>query len=267
MGRQGLSPRAIAMYRFPAKSKASAAGELIEYVVAGRGDFAVVLVNGSGGPIEGWHKVFEPIAGFAKVLAYNRPGVGGSSDPQHPQTGSHMVESLRAVLKHAKLPPPYVLVGHSFGGLIANLFARLHPAEVAAAVLVEATSVKDVATFARHENAMQRVARRLLDKFFPPNPHSETQHVQAIVAELEAAAAFPPIPLTVVSGGKPAMAWATASSALVARAEHQQELAGLSPLGKRIIAARSGHFPQFTEPELVVAAIREAAHEPLGRAP
>lgn len=62
------------MYKFPSKSKASVVEEIIEYVVAGSGLATVVLVNGSGGPIEGWYKVFEPIAGFAKVFAYNRPG-------------------------------------------------------------------------------------------------------------------------------------------------------------------------------------------------
>lgn len=248
------------MYSFPSKSKATIAGDIIEYVSAGNGVATVVLVNGSGGPIEGWHRIFEPVAGFAKVLAYNRPGIGASSKPRHPQTGSHMVESLRAVLRAAVLPPPYVLVGHSLGGLIVNLYARLYPSEVSAAVLVEATAPQDVVDLVQYENAIQRFARTILDKVAAPNPNAETQHLQATISEIQKAPPFPSVPLTVISGGKPAMAWATASEALAARGRHQQGLASLSPLGKQVIAARSGHFPQFTQPELVVAAIQEAAN-------
>lgn len=169
-----------------------------------------------------------------------------------------MVESLRAVLREAKLPPPYVLVGHSLGGLIVNFFARLHPTEVSVVVFVEATSPKDVEILARHENAVQRFIRTMLDKISPSNPNAEVQHVRTSVSEILRAPPFPAIPLIVVTGGKPAMAWATAPAALAARAAHQKELACLSPRGKQIIAARSGHFPQFTEPGLVVAAVREA---------
>lgn len=219
----------------------------------------VVLVNGSGGPIEGWCKIFESIASFSRVFAYNRPGIGGSSRPHVAQTGSHMVESLRTVLQVAGLAPPYVLVGHSFGGLIVNLFARLYPAEVSAAIFVEATAPKDVLAFAEHENALQRFLRTLTNKIVPPSPNAEIQQVQATVTELLRAPPFPGIPLTVISGGKYALAWATPAQMRAARAAHQIELASLSPQGKQIMATKSGHFPQFSEPEILVAAIQEAA--------
>ncbi len=248
------------MYKFPSKQKTSEVGETIEYVSAGNGINTVVLVNGSGGPIEGWHKVFEPVARFAKVFAYNRPGIGGSSKPQRPQTVSHMVESLRSTLRTANLQPPYVLVGHSLGGLIVNFFARLYPSEVSATVFIEATAPQDAESLAQHENVIQRAIRAFLETIVPPNPNAETQHVRASVSELRAAPSFPSIPLVVVSGVKPAMTWATAPEALAVRAKNQEELALLSPKGKQIIAARSGHFPQFSEPELVIAAIQEVAN-------
>jgi len=197
------------------------------------------------------------------VIAYNRPGVGNSSKPTQPQTGSHMVESLKAVLHAANLKSPYVLVGHSLGGLIVNLFARQYPSEVSSAILIEATAPKDIAALLMHENALQRAIRSFLDKIAPPNPNAETQHVEKTVIEIAGASAFPTIPLTVISGGKPAMAWATKAQALTARAAHQKELVALSSLGKHLIAARSGHFPQFSEPELVVSAIREMANSAL----
>lgn len=256
------------MYTFPPKAKASAAGEVLEYVSAGSGVATVVLVNGSGGPIEGWYKIFEPVASFAKVFAYNRPGIGGSYPPQSPQRGSHMVESLRTVLRAARFSPPYILVGHSLGGLIVNLFARLYPAEVSAAILVEATAPQDIDVLLHHENVLQRMVRKLLNAISPPHPNAESQHVQATVSELQGAPSFPSIPLTVISGGKPAMAWATPAEALAARAKHQKAMAALSPKGRHVIAGRSGHFPQFSEPELIVAAIKDAVSAaPEGDAP
>lgn len=248
------------MYRFPPLLKAQIAGEAIEYVVAGDGPATVVLVNGSGGPIEGWHKVYDPISRFSRVFAYNRPGIGRSSQPVMPQTARHMVDSLRALLLSAGLRPPYVVVGHSLGGLIVNLFARLHPTEVSAAVLVEATSPADVVLLKKHESAVQRFLASIITKIAPPHPNAETQHVATSASQLELAPAFPAIPLSVVSGGKFAMAWATPEDVIRLRAQHQKELALLSPFGRHVIAAGSGHFPQFSEPELVVAEIERVAN-------
>ncbi|MHA6494400.1 alpha/beta fold hydrolase [Pseudomonas borbori] len=246
------------MFNFPPKKIASAIGESIEYVCAGRGPAHVVLVNGSGGPIEGWYKVFGPLAGMAKVFAYNRPGIGKSSKPATAQHGRHMVESLRAALLATDMPPPYVLVGHSVGGLIVNLFARLYPAEVTAIVMLDATAPEDVAVLARYENALQRLIKKGMERLSPPNPNAESQHLASTVQQLQSAPPFPAIPLTVITGGKPAMQWATAAKALAARSAHQRALVTLSPMGKQIIATRSGHFPQFSEPEVVIAAIEQA---------
>jgi pimeloyl-ACP methyl ester carboxylesterase len=248
------------MFNFPPKQRALVLGEAIEFVSAGNGASTVVLVNGSGGPIEGWHKVFGPLAELAKVFAYNRPGIGGSEKPKLPQVGSHMVRSLRAALQAANCSPPYILVGHSLGGLIVNLFARLHPSEISAVVLIEATAPGDISVLAEHENGIQRFFRLITENLFPPSPLEESQQVHSTIAELKIAPLFPAVPLTVITGGKPAMAWATAPEALAAREANQKGLVSLSPFGKQIVAPLSGHFPQFTEPHLVVAAIKEAAN-------
>lgn len=246
------------MFKFPPKHNVEYGGETIEYVVAGDGPITVVLVNGAGGPIEGWHKVFDGLTDLARVFAYNRPGVGGSSGPAKAQTGSNMVESLRAVLEQAGCRPPYVLVGHSFGGLIVNLFARRYPSDVAAVVMLEASTVDDVERLPAHETRVQRLMAKIADRLFPPDPNAETVHARATVCELKAAPPFPPIPLLVVTGAKPAMARLTAPEALAARAAHQRGLVSLSPLGRQVMANRSGHFPQFTEPEVLVTAVKEA---------
>ncbi|MGE5864156.1 MAG: alpha/beta fold hydrolase [Rhizobacter sp.] len=243
---------------FPFRRTALVGAETLEYVLAGQGPARVVLIGGAGAPIEGWHKVFDGIASFATVLAYNRPGLGGSSAPAAPQTGLHLVGSLRGLLQSAGVAPPWVLVAHSFGGLIANLLARHHPDEVAAVVMVEATAPDDPFTMARHENRLQRGLKALLDRLLPQHPANEVRHVATTVAQLQAAPPFPAVPLTVITGQAPAMAWATPAEALRLRAMHQRSLATLSPHGRQVLAHRSGHFPQFSEPALLIAEVREA---------
>ncbi len=244
------------MLSFPTKFKLQVAGELVEYARSGDGPATVVLVNGSGGPIEGWYKVFEPVSHFATVLAYNRPGIGGSAKPSVPQVAGHMVESLRNLLAAVGLRPPYVLVGHSLGGLIVNLFARVYPSEVGAVVFLEASSPDDLVLLKQHESVLQRFLGAAIGKVVPPHPNAETEHVAESAVQLQAAPPFPAIPLTVISGGKIPMAWATPKRVMELRAQHQKDLALLSPLGRHVTAARSGHFPQFKEPQLVVSEIQ-----------
>ncbi|WP_257452048.1 alpha/beta fold hydrolase, partial [Archangium lipolyticum] len=75
----------------PPKQKASIHGQALEYIIAGQGSPTIVLVNGAGGPIEGWHRVLEPLSALGTVFAYNRPGIGGSGKPVVPQTGEVIV--------------------------------------------------------------------------------------------------------------------------------------------------------------------------------
>ncbi|MFH1265872.1 MAG: alpha/beta hydrolase [Planctomycetota bacterium] len=243
------------------KKKTRVGKETLEYLVVGSGSPTIVLVSSSGDPMEGWHRVLGPLGESSTVFAYNRPGVGGSSKPALPQTVEHMVETLRTLLREVGLPSPYVLVGHSLGGLIVNLFARRFPADVAAVVMLEATAPEDPAVMADNDPIIRRIARRTMGTIFGKEANAETEHVVRTSIAVEQAGPFPAIPLIVVTGDKPAMSWmswATAPEAAAARAEYQQKLAKLSPVGRQIIAARSGHCPHFTEPEVVVAAVREA---------
>ena len=166
------------------------------------------------------------------------------------------IHDLRSLLLAVDVPRPWVLVAHSFGGLIANLFARLHPKDIVGVVMIEATSPDDVSLLKRHENALQSSFSWIANFIAPLNQNHETLHASQSVAEISCAPAFPPLPLRVITGTKPAMAWATKQELLSLRARHQRNLADLSPLSAQIEALKSGHFPQFTEPELVILAVK-----------
>ena len=90
---------------------------------------------------------------------------------------------------------------------------------------------------------------------FRDNLHAEIEWIGQTVKEIAAAGRFPDVPVTVVSGGRDPPKWLMPAAALQARRAHQQELARLSPRGEQVIAAHSGHFPQLTEPWVVLDAL------------
>ena len=232
-------------------------GQKVAYTVTGGGRLTIVLINGLGAPLSAWNDLYPEIEKLGTVVAYDRLGVGGSSLPLVPQTGAVVVRLLRRLLSEIGGGGPYILVGHSFGGLYANLFARLYPNDVAGVVLLEATAPEDVSMMKLHQGKVSRALNAMLSFFARPNPNSELSNEAATVAQLFAAPAFPPVPLCVVSGGKVPPAWLAAPVAIRLRAENQASLALLSSQGRRVIAPDSGHFPQISEPALVVSAIAQ----------
>jgi pimeloyl-ACP methyl ester carboxylesterase len=89
--------------------------------------------------MDSWSKVFPEIGKNTTVFAYNRPGYGNSSKAITPRDGATVVEELRALLNSRGLRPPYVLVGHSLGGIYVQLFARKYPDDVVGLVLVDSS--------------------------------------------------------------------------------------------------------------------------------
>src|SRR5256885_1550156 len=79
----------------------------------------------------------DAVAEFTRACSYDRAGYGFSDDGPRPRTSRACVEELRALLRAAKVPAPYVLVGHSFGSHNVRLYAAMHPDEVAGIVLVD----------------------------------------------------------------------------------------------------------------------------------
>ncbi|MBL0420311.1 alpha/beta hydrolase [Ramlibacter sp. AW1] len=234
----------------------------LEYVLSGDGPPHWILFSGAGVTLEGWKALYPDIERLGRVLAWNRFGLGRSARPRVPQTGTTVLATLRELLHGCELQPPYVLVGHSLGGLHANLFARLYPQEVAGVVLVESTHPDDTVHGHGHEKRLAQVLGRLFEVptgWFRANLEAELAWQQATVRELTQAGPFPPVPLTVVSAGRSPPRWLSDAQAWERRRRHQAELVQLSPAGKQVIARRSGHFPQRTEPQLVLQVLRAMA--------
>ena len=144
--------------RFPAPGRLiDVDGRRLHLLCAGSGDPTVVLEAGGGEPSVLLMPVFNRVARTTRACAYDRAGFGWSDPAPGERDFDDRARDLHRLLKAAEVPPPYVLVGESFGGLVVRAFARLHPGDVAAVVLVDAAEEAQV--FAALD-ALRRSARR-----------------------------------------------------------------------------------------------------------
>jgi pimeloyl-ACP methyl ester carboxylesterase len=114
-------------------------GHQLHLQCAGQGRPTVVLETGLGAWSSHWALVQPVIAGATRVCAYDRAGLGWSDPGPGPRGARRIAGELHALLRQAGVPGPYVLVGHSNGGLYARRYAGLYPDEVAGLVLLDAT--------------------------------------------------------------------------------------------------------------------------------
>ena len=96
----------------------------------GQGNPTVIMDAGGNDFSVTWAAVQSEIAGFTRVCAYDRAGFGWSERSPNPRTSETIVEELHTLLESAEIEGPYVLVGHSFGGMNVRLYAHRYSAQV-----------------------------------------------------------------------------------------------------------------------------------------
>lgn len=118
----------------------------------------VLLEAGIAASSLSWSKVIPDVAQFARVVAYDRAGLGWSDASPRPRTPPHIVEELHALLDRAGVPRPLILVGHSFGGYCVRTYAHKFPGEVAGMVLVDSVHPAEWEHVTPHQRRMLRGA-------------------------------------------------------------------------------------------------------------
>lgn len=102
----------------------------------------VILESGMGGCALDWSLVQPELSKHTRVISYDRAGFGWSTQTINKPTCKNYVTDLRNLLSRLELEPPYLLVGHSYGGMIMRLFASEFPNEVMGIILVDSTHEK-----------------------------------------------------------------------------------------------------------------------------
>ncbi len=263
----------------------------------GSGSPTVILEAGGGSSSVQWWPLQEQLAEFSHVCSYDRPGFGWSDPSPTELTFEDGARDLKALLSAAEVPGPYILVGHSKGGLHVRTYARLYPDDVAGVLLLDAAEEESIfatSNFEFVERSLKEAQAplllsrfgimRLLLRFSPdavPIPDLPEELVQPYHREL----ARPGIWEAAISGGAAYRLTSTElrvaggfgqlgdvplivithgipyTGAQAFQEEWwpaaQERLVSLSSNSELIVAENSGHSIMWDEPELVIDSVRE----------
>jgi pimeloyl-ACP methyl ester carboxylesterase len=266
-------------------------GRRIHLVCWGTGSPTVLLEGGFAASASGWNKVATRLAGRRRVCAYDRAGYGSSDEGPLPRDGAAVALDLDQALRAAAVDGPFIVVGHSAGGLYVRLFADRRPRDVVGMVLVDPSveyqGERADALFgpgagslaplrARAERCLDAARRRLLPSLDPPLGACGNQPPAAFrtqISELdtlwtrtsdEVAAgrrSYGDMPLVVLSAANTyAGAPEGARAALMSwwRAAHR-EIAARSTRGREELVEGSSHMMMIDRPEAIAAAVESVA--------
>jgi pimeloyl-ACP methyl ester carboxylesterase len=194
-------------------------------------------------------------ANCARTFAYTRAGYDGSSPASGPRDAATIVAELRAELQRRLIPPPYVVVGHSLGGLYAQYFARQFPSEVSGLLLIDSTHwhqqlPSTLGATAAHESQgiflyMPLIMRRELADSTRAGKHGARQSPRQRRSDNRALAHRP-------------LRGETQGSSLL-ESTLQREIATDFPAAAHANVSNSGHYIQRDQPKVVVNAARRLA--------
>lgn len=257
----------------------------------GEGSPTVVLDAGLGDWSTHWTAVQNLLKEDTRVCSYDRAGYGWSDPGPRPRDSARIVAELHSLLELSQIKPPYLLVGHSFGGLNMRLYASTYPTEVAGLVLVDASHPESLpylrtedgtapaTSFANQLMVMYPVESdpmnlpleaqaaihdNLLHTKSLVTSRVEYRHLGASVKALMKAPSLGDVPLVVLGRGLRQWPQDPGGNAREQAWQlQQQELARLSSRSVYRTAAHSGHHIHLDQPELVAEAVRELLAEEL----
>jgi pimeloyl-ACP methyl ester carboxylesterase len=255
---QSTTPRALPLVSGPGRLVDIGGGRSLYLYCVGSGSPTIVLEAGFGGNSGAWRAVQPQLGRTTRTCAYDRAGLGSSLPMPGVHDAADEIRDLERLLDHARLPPPYVLVGHSYGGLLVRLFAKAHPDETAGVVLVDSMGRNQDQRLLPIWRAQPRRVRRRVPK---PTGKPVEDGVNILAGEALAAGvtSLGDTPLAVISRGQTDETTGDLPPNVRRAADHlwtrmQDELTALSPDHLHVVALRSGHLVPIEQPDVVVRA-------------
>lgn len=237
----------------PNHSRLERDGIVITHSGSGSTPPTVVFQSGLGDGMSVWASVIHFLPPTVSSFAYDRPGYGDSTSKSGRRDACTIAQELHEVLRATGRRPPYVLVGHSLGGLYQYAFAKLYPEEVGGVLLIDATHPDHWATIQRRTENTAMVLRGLRAVAFSDTEKREFDAQAECLPDLRSRDA-PPIPAKLLVRGKADLGESTEFQALSRElaARWPELMSGMSL--SRVEGA--GHYIQKDRPELVANEIR-----------
>jgi pimeloyl-ACP methyl ester carboxylesterase len=290
------SHRDRTLFRAPGQLVDVGDGRRLHLYCVGAGSPTVVLEAGGGNPWLAWYKVQPRVAQFARVCSYDRAGLGWSDPSPNRPTTRQIASDLHTLLGNAGIGGPYVLVGHSLGGMYVRMFQSLYSDEVVGLVLVDSSHPDQDQRFppeARKLSALSSkvlaamqflrpfgVPRLVAGRAAPPEVRpqytallcrpqflaavrAEAATVEENSAEVRPLGSIGNLPLAVLSHDPEKVHFPNNLSGPINRAwdEMQTELSHLSTRGTHEIVKGAGHDIEIDRPDAVVDAIRKVVDQ------
>ncbi len=227
--------------------------------ISGSGRDTVIFEAGVGDTMQVWENIQPQIAkNCARTFVYTRAGYLGSDPPSagDERDAVAIVGELREELQRRHVGPPYILVGHSLGGLYMQYFARNFPAEVAGVVLIDSTHWTQGLIVDATANTPYQ-SRRAVTLFMPWIMRREL--TDSAAAGSEVSASPPPKPMTAIILSSTKLAPGETQEQRDAAVSMQNEIAASFPGSRHDFVENSGHYIQRDQPGIVIDAIRSAA--------
>ncbi len=247
------------------------------------GQPVVICESGHGTPMENWDKVLDGISELAPLVTYDRPGIGKSEPIDEIPTIKNVSDRLVKILDYLKLEPPYILVGHSLGGLYVRGFSIYYPELLAGLIIIDPADFTENHQNKRayydvlnwEDSKIDSLIDRMIDKRnnrheqAPASIRMEGQYLEEI-REREfteiAESKLPNIPVHIITGGrfdtpqkfrsKEYDVEAVFRSKMKHRMARWTDVIQSVDKGMLFYSGDAGHFVHWDDPELIIASIK-----------
>jgi len=217
-----------------------------EHIADSNNKLTIVFESGYGWDLKNWHPIRDEVSKFANMFMYDRDGVGKSAKSNKPKHSIQIIENLRSLLQKIDIKPPYVLIGHSFGGINVRLYASKFPEEIVGVILLDSV----------HENQNKKMVSLFTKKI--QEEYLGQFSVEASLSEFEESldqvrgTNLGNIPLIVMTGGTQLH---HTKQSMTVWLDFQRELANLSSNSTHLIVKEAGHAIHIDHPQPVIKAI------------
>jgi pimeloyl-ACP methyl ester carboxylesterase len=241
----------------------------------GEGSPAVVIDTGAGDTSARWASIQAELSQVTRTCTYDRAGYGASEPGPLPRHSERAAGELKQLLENASVKGPYLLVGHSLGGLNAQVFADRYPEQIAGLILLDPSPLDFIAGQAypglyhmlEQQAAELEQAAEAAHQAMDAEAQAKASYLEAVASEhaelisesaaqVAAIASFGDLPLVVIGSGVPNPAFGEQAAAFQEFwIEQNRALATKSTNGTFVLAAASSHYLHEDAPERVMDAI------------